>query len=165
MISGAFVALCFPLILVALGLYYRHKKDELTHRERIMALEKGVDLPMEPPRRIHAADPSRRHLLYGLIWLFSGIGLSAFLFTLSATMPHRDETPLAEKTAKIEELRKLGASDRELRQVLLFDQYRREPQIPIGIGLAGAVPIGVGLAYLIFYFAERKRGYEPPPSN
>jgi hypothetical protein len=154
---GIFVALSFPLIIIALGLYYRHKKEELIHRERLIALEKGVDLPIEQPRPIVPMDPTRRYLLSGLIWLLSGIAVSIFLFALSSTMPHRDFTSLQDRQAKMEALRNLGASDRELRMVL-YDEGRHQPEIPIGVGTAGFIPIAIGLAYLIFYFSERKRG-------
>lgn len=145
----------FFALLTSTALYYRHKKVELVHKERMAAMEKGVALPVFPPEEF-PSDPARRYLLSGMIWLFSGAALATFLFTLSATMPQHSVVTMQERQAKIEELRKLGAPDFELRRVI-YDEGRRDPQIPIGIGTVGLVPMGVGIAYLIFFFVERKK--------
>jgi hypothetical protein len=71
-------------------------------------------------------------------------------------MPQHGFVSMQERQAKIEELKKLGAPDHELRNVI-YDQGRRDPQIPIGLGTVGLVPMGVGIAYLIFFFVEQKR--------
>jgi hypothetical protein len=95
----------------------------------------------------------RRNLLFGMIWLFSGAGLAIFLFALSATVPR---SSLQDRQDAVEALRKLGASDQELRTA--FNQRGMETRaIPFGLGTVGFVPMGVGLAYLIFYGVERKR--------
>jgi len=153
-IGGIFFA-AFAACMLATVLYYRHKKAELTHVERMAAIEKGVALPaIEPPRP--APDPIRRYLLAGMIWLFSGVGLAIFLFALSVTLPKADMNTLQERQAKAEALRHLGASDEELRRVI-YEQDRAGARMPVGISTIGLIPMGVGLAYLIFYAAERKR--------
>jgi len=73
-----------------------------------------------------------------------------FFFLLSAS-PNGDE-----RRTRIESLRKLGASDDELRMVV-NEQSRMNQGLPIGFGTIGFIPMGVGLAYMIFYAAERKR--------
>jgi hypothetical protein len=152
---GFMLLFAFLTCITGSTLYYRHKRAELVHRERMAAMEKGVALPVfEPATR--SIDPMRRNLLFGMIWLFSGAGLAIFLFVFSVTAPQADAVSLQERQAKAETLRKLGASDDELRRVI-YNDGRHGPVVPIGLGTVGFVPMGVGLAYLIFYAVERKR--------
>jgi hypothetical protein len=153
--EGAVMLFLFFVSTIAGTLYYRHKRAEMVHRERMTAMEKGVDFPIFEPNAA-SMDPIRRNLLFGLIWLFSGAGLAIFLFALSVTIPHSGTVSLAESQAKVEALRKLGASDDELRRII-YDQSRGGPSIPIGLATIGLIPMGVGLAYLVFYGVERKR--------
>jgi hypothetical protein len=153
-LAGIYFA-AFAACMLGTVLYYRHKKTELMHVERMAAIEKGVAIPaMEPVRP--APDPIRRYLLAGMVWLFSGAGLVIFLFALSVTQPKSDMNALQDRQAKVEALRHLGASDEELRRVI-NQQERVGDRMPIGISTIGFIPMGVGLAYLIFYSAERKR--------
>jgi hypothetical protein len=54
----------------------RHRRNmqrlELRHRERMAAIDKGLDLPPEPVEKIPLSRP--RYLLRGLVWL--GVGLA-----------------------------------------------------------------------------------------
>jgi hypothetical protein len=154
-VFGTIVLFGFLTFMVGIILFSRHKKAELIHQERMTAMEKGVALPVFVPEA-PAPDPIRRYLLSGMIWLFSGAALAFFLLALSATVPQAGDISPQESQAKIEVLRKLGADDDELRRVI-YDQARRGPRIPIGLGTVGFIPMGVGLAYLIFYAAERRR--------
>jgi hypothetical protein len=62
--------------------WLRHKRRALIHRERLAAIEKGVDLPsVEQEMKRSAWNVQRTLLLAGLIWI--SLGLSAFV-TLSA---------------------------------------------------------------------------------
>ena len=153
-IFGLMWLFVFLTCVIGSILYYRHKRAELVHQERMTAMEKGVALPVfEPLTR--SIDPVRRHLLFGMIWLFSGAGLAIFLFALSATTPHMNGLTLNERQDRVQALRKLGASDEELRRVLYDD--RRTNGIPIGLGTVGFIPMGVGLAYMVFFAVENKR--------
>jgi hypothetical protein len=49
------------------------KRAELRHKERIAALEKGIELPPEIVDKAEAGKP--RFLLQGLVWLGVGIGI------------------------------------------------------------------------------------------
>ena len=91
------LALMIPILAIVLGvgiamlaifLQYRRRKETfaLYHQERMAALDKGVDLsPLpdflltEDSKPIRPYHP-RRHLLKGLIWLFTGIGLGVALW-------------------------------------------------------------------------------------
>ncbi len=83
------VAIIFGCSIAMLAIYtrYRKRKDmyELYHRERMAAIDKGIELPPLPdgffcedgqsPMPYHP----RRNLLKGLVWLFLGIGVFAAL--------------------------------------------------------------------------------------
>jgi len=89
------LALLIPIIAIILGigiamlatfLQYRKRKETflLYHQERMAALEKGVELPPLPEvlfsdEGLKSYHP-RRHLLKGLVWLFTGIGLGVALW-------------------------------------------------------------------------------------
>jgi hypothetical protein len=58
---------------------YRRRRDivEAHHKERLAAIERGMDLPPLPESFYQSIRPARRssYLLPGLVWLFIGIGL------------------------------------------------------------------------------------------
>lgn len=66
------------------GIVSRHRqllqRTELRHKERMAALEKGIDLPPDPPEM----DIRRpRFLLKGLVWSFTGAGVYIALDALA----------------------------------------------------------------------------------
>jgi len=82
------VAVFIPIVLfVMLGLIpivfsvmdYKRRKDivEANHKERLAAIERGMDIPPLPESFYLSLKPPRRssYLLPGLVWLFIGIGL------------------------------------------------------------------------------------------
>ena len=100
MVLHTLMGLLIPIIAIVFGCSiglvavitdYRRKKNnfELLHRERMAAIEKGLEVPPIPEemltnsggprRRRHPNDTFRR----GLVWLFLGIAL---WFTLRATV-------------------------------------------------------------------------------
>src|SRR5690242_16951822 len=72
--------------IIIWSLVLRYKRHEMRHKERMTALEKGADLPAEPPEKPPMPWSPRVYLLRGLVWLFTGAGLSAFLLGLSLTI-------------------------------------------------------------------------------
>jgi Domain of unknown function (DUF6249) len=91
--------LLIPLAAIVLGLAipllgivtnYRRKKAILDahHRERMAAIERGIELPPLPPglvddeRHHRPADPGR-YLLVGLVALFVGGAIFAFLWNIA----------------------------------------------------------------------------------
>ena len=68
------------IAMVAIYTNYRKRRDIYTlhHRERMAAIEKGVEVP-PLPEAFFSEDATpyspRRNLLKGLIWLFIGLGL------------------------------------------------------------------------------------------
>ena len=142
--------LLFVVAFVIPALVVRFKRDQLRHRERMVALEKGVALPSFPAD-VHSDTP-RVYWLRGLIWLFTGIALTIFLIGLAATS-QRPNT-LEDRLWHAQDLRQHGASDEMVKNYL--DHPESRPGLPVGLALVGLIPIGVGLAYLIFYLGEKK---------
>ena len=79
------MALLIPIISVSVSLialiiwivvWYRRRMHEVDcrHKERMAAIEKGLDLPQEPLPQPEQMPPRSRYLLRGLIWL--GVGLA-----------------------------------------------------------------------------------------
>jgi hypothetical protein len=143
--------LFFVAVLLVPALFFRYRKQVLSHQERMTALEKGVDLPA---MRTEAGPWTPRvYLLRGLIWLFGGIGLAVFLLALSLTS--MEPVPLSLKLFEAQRLREAGGTEDQVKQ--LINSYEVRKRVPEGLSLIGLVPVGVGLAYLIFYFGERKQ--------
>ena len=78
-IVGLLVTFGLPLLLVAVILYYKHRRMRMMHETIARLLEKGLPVPpemLEPPRRGHSG------LRGGMVLLGLGIGLSAFMFEM-----------------------------------------------------------------------------------
>ena len=76
LIPISLVSLSLGALIVWIVVSYRRRKHEIDcrHKERMAAIEKGLDLP--PEQQVEAAPmaPHARYLLRGLIWL--GVGLA-----------------------------------------------------------------------------------------
>jgi cbb3-type cytochrome oxidase subunit 3 len=74
-ITAMLVAFTLPLVLVAIILYYKHRKARMAHETITRLVEKGLPVPselLEPPRRGYAG------LRGGLVLVGLGIALSFF---------------------------------------------------------------------------------------
>jgi len=72
------IVICAILAFVAFRQWLRHQRRVMVHRERIAAIEKGVQpppFPEEPER--NRGNVQRFLLLSGLIWLAIGLGFVA----------------------------------------------------------------------------------------
>ena len=76
-LTAIFMSLLIPIVFAIVD--YRKRRDivESNHRERMAAIERGMELPALPESFYRALKPARRstYLLPGLIWLFVGIGI------------------------------------------------------------------------------------------
>jgi hypothetical protein len=76
-IIAIFMSLLIPIVYALVD--YRRRRDlvEANHKERMAAIERGIEPPALPESFYQATKPPRRsgYLLTGLIWLFVGIGL------------------------------------------------------------------------------------------
>jgi hypothetical protein len=82
------VAVFIPIVAIVMSLMvpivfaivdYRRRRDivEANHKERLAAIERGMDIPPLPESFYLPLKGQRRssHLLPGLVWLFVGVGL------------------------------------------------------------------------------------------
>ena len=75
-IIGLLTSFGLPLLLVAIVLYYKHRKARLAHETIARLAEKGLPVPpelLEPPRR-----PASAGLRGGLVLVGLGVALSVF---------------------------------------------------------------------------------------
>ena len=143
---------CGFVVLPALVLRYR--RLELRHRERMVAFEKGIPIPPDPP---DIGGPMIDvYQLRGLVWLAGGIGLSLMLFIMLPMVISRNPHEVA---ARELQLKQLDYTKDEVREMLRTEESRWEAQRERSRGLAalGIVPTAIGLAYLAFYHQQRRR--------
>jgi hypothetical protein len=74
-------ALTGLIVIAALKFWLDHKRKEMIHKERMMAMERGLALP--PPEQMSAAPDNKAntHLKMGLTFLALGAALTAGLIT------------------------------------------------------------------------------------
>jgi hypothetical protein len=76
-LTAIFMSLLIPIVFAIVD--YRRRRDivEANHKERMAAIERGMEAPQLPESFYLSMKPPRRlsYLLPGLIWLFVGIGL------------------------------------------------------------------------------------------
>ena len=75
-IIAIFMSLLIPIVFSVVD--YKRRKDivEANHKERLAAIERGMEIPALPESFYLPMKPQRRssYLLPGLVWLFVGIG-------------------------------------------------------------------------------------------
>jgi hypothetical protein len=76
------VAILMPVGIIAVVAHFKNKEREMIHRERMAALEKGLQPPVELEPSVFSRRPHgpRNYLLRGLVWLFVGLGALAPVF-------------------------------------------------------------------------------------
>ena len=76
-IIAIIMSLSIPIVFALVD--YRRRRDivEAHHKERMAAIERGMDLPPLPESFFRSLNTDRkpRHLLTGMIWTFVGLGL------------------------------------------------------------------------------------------
>jgi Domain of unknown function (DUF6249) len=76
-IVAIIMSLSIPIVYAIVD--YRRRRDivEAHHKERLAAIERGMELPALPESFYQSFKPARRssYLLPGLVWLFVGVGL------------------------------------------------------------------------------------------
>lgn len=145
--------------IIVLSLSFRYKRQELRHKERMTALEKGAELPADPVERPRVPWSPRVYLLRGLVWLFTGIALTTFLFALSASFNSRPPG-IEDRFWEAQRLRNNGMPEEQVKAFLDSKEPTKRAYFPEGFSLIGLIPIGVGLAYIIYYRGEHA---EPQP--
>ena len=84
-IVAIIMSLSIPIVFAIID--YRRRRDivEAHHKERMAAIERGMELPPLPEAYFHAprSDRRPRHLLSGMIWLFTGLALFVALWQVA----------------------------------------------------------------------------------
>ncbi len=83
------LTVAFVLGFVAFGMWLRQQRRLMIHRERLAAIEKGIDLPpvtLEVQR--NSWNVQRMLLLAGLVWISIGVG---FYLVFSEILRHPTE--------------------------------------------------------------------------
>src|SRR5215207_8594898 len=83
------LALAFTFAFIAFGMWLRQQRRTMIHRERLAAIEKGIDLPpvIRDVQRT-AWNVQRLLLLAGLVWISVGVG---FYLVFSEILRHPTE--------------------------------------------------------------------------
>jgi hypothetical protein len=76
------IVFLFTAVIVATVVYARHRDRALRHETIRAALEKGQQLPLELLRDPQGSRARRSDLSRGVLFLFTGAGLSAFLWSI-----------------------------------------------------------------------------------
>ena len=81
------------IALIGFKLWLQHRRRLLIHRERLTAIEKGVELPqLDQDLRRNNTRVQRFLLLAGLIWISLGFGVFV-LFTAVLAHPQQEQIP------------------------------------------------------------------------
>jgi hypothetical protein len=81
-VMGMLLSFGLPILLVAIILYYKHRRARLTHETISRLAEKGLPVPpelLDPPRRANSG------LRGGLVLVALGIGLGVFCHETGTT--------------------------------------------------------------------------------
>jgi hypothetical protein len=135
------------LIVTLVTLYFRYRKQQLLHQERMASLEKGMPIP-----KAYTPVPwsPRLYLLRGLLWSCAGIALSVSLLGIAiSTQRPLSATDVSYRAANLSS--SAAISFKEAKQIIEQEQKSRKEGMPSGVALLGLIPLGVGVAYLIFY--------------
>ncbi len=135
------------LIIILVALYFRYRKQQLLHQERMASLEKGIPIP-------EAYTPApwspRIYLLRGLLWSCAGLALCISLLGIAiSTQRPLSATDVIYRAKNLSS--SAGISFEEARQIIDKDQKSGQEGMPSAVALLGLIPLGVGVAYLVFY--------------
>jgi hypothetical protein len=149
-----FLLALIAMVITVVALYFRYRKLQLFHQERMAALEKGVPVPNGYTQA--APWSPRVYLLRGLVWGFVGL---AFMISFLA-IAHSTQRPASVETAlwRAQNLsQRLGISAEEARRIVEKDPASQQEGVPWGMACLGLIPMGVGIAHLIFYYTGDTR--------
>jgi hypothetical protein len=81
-IIGMLVTFGLPLLLVAVILFYKHRRQRMIHETIARLAERGLPVPpqlLDPPRRGHSG------LRGGMVLIGLGIGLAVFMYEMQGS--------------------------------------------------------------------------------
>jgi hypothetical protein len=128
---GGFIIISLILAVAATYIFQmwaRHQRRLMIHRERLAAIEKGIELPpLEQEIQKRSWNVQRLLLLAGLVWI--SLGVAAF--------------PLFMRIG--------GQAIRPP-----WDPYR-PLEIPVGLEWLGVALVGIGISHLVTFVVGRRR--------
>jgi len=87
-IFGTGIPLSIPIIWICLNYRKRRRLMELSHTERMAAIERGMEVPPLPLELIDGRSTRRRSsLLPGLVWFFIGLAMVAGSLSSGEELP------------------------------------------------------------------------------
>ena len=129
------VTIVVLLLAYLFQLWGRHHRRLMIHRERLAALDKGLDLPpLEQELQRSGWNVQRLLLLAGLCWLSMGISLFATLLGLEGGPPF--QLPWGSEWST-------------------GHPVWVEVQVRDGMQWLALAPIGIGLSHLVVYFTGK----------
>lgn len=155
MSDGDFIAsLMGTSIIVTVGFgFVRYRIERMRHRERMALIEKGMPVP--EPQINH--NP-RQYLRRGVLMLFLGISMAAFLILVSGTTS--ENVGLEEIHWRLKSHRENKMPEEWVRRLESEYMGQRRYHLPPQAALSGFVPAAVGIAYLLLYWLDRPRKEE-----
>jgi hypothetical protein len=133
--GGGAIILMVILVVTATHIFQiwaRHQRRLMIHRERLAAIEKGIELPpLEKEIQGRNWNVQRLLLLAGLVWISLGIAVFPMMFRL------RGQSILSP-----------------------WDPYGPRIEIPSGLEWIGVSLIGIGLSHIVTYLVGRRRERE-----
>jgi hypothetical protein len=132
---GGFIVISVILAAAATYIFQmwaRHQRRLMIHRERLAAIDKGIELPpLEQEIQNRSWNVQRLLLLAGLVWI--SLGVAAFPLML-----------------------RLGGKA----IMTPWDPFGPALVIPSGLEWLGVALIGIGLSHLVTYIVGRRRERE-----
>jgi hypothetical protein len=122
-------------MIYALQLWIRHQRRLMVHRERLAAIEKGIELPpLEREIQRGSWNVQRLLLFAGLVWISLGIAAFLLLFDVAGTTFHIPDG---------------------------YDQFGNKTwmdvMIPRGAQWAALAPLGIGISHVIVYLVGKQK--------
>lgn len=122
------------IVFAGFHVWVRHQRRIMIIRERLAAMEKGIELPpLEQDIHRDSWNVQRLLLLAGLCWISLGLGALVVMEAILSNVPTPEE-----------------ALARHMEWVV---------GIPDGFRTIGVVPIFIGLSHLIVYAVGRKKSH------
>jgi len=123
------------VITYAFQLWIRHQRRLMVHRERLAAIEKGIELPpLEQEIQRGSWNVQRLLLLAGLIWISIGVAALPMLHQLGGQTLHLPWGYTHDG-----------------------DPFFADLPIPYGTEWLALAPIGIGLSHVIVYLVARQK--------
>jgi hypothetical protein len=128
--------IAFLVLFAGFQQWIRHQRRVMVHRERLAAIERGVELPPVEQETRNTERTVQRVLLFaGLVWLFVGIASYGVLESLVGQPPFHVQ----------------WGHDR------FGNPQWVEVPVRDGVEWIGVAIAGIGISHLVVYFANRQK--------